>query len=231
VSKSDSPASRFDRRASSYEDSVLQQFLFVPVQQTALRLARQLQPQAGPILDVGCGTGQLLRHARPCYPTAQLVGVDLAGQMVATASTITPTTLDVRYVQGRAECLPFTDDVFDLVFTTLSLRHWTNLSAGIAEIGRVLTPGGLLVLADVLPSCRRGPDLPMLRRRHAAVPAELGSLLAAHRLAVIGSDHTRWFSLPDVQVIAARKPPQPQVSANLPTQGRLSRTQRRSPSG
>jgi predicted TPR repeat methyltransferase len=82
VSKSDSPASRFDRRASSYEDSVLQQFLFVPVQQTALRLARQLQPQAGPILDVGCGTGQLLRHARPCYPTAQLDGRDLAGQML-----------------------------------------------------------------------------------------------------------------------------------------------------
>ena len=161
MSEPDSPASRFDRRASSYQDSPLQQFLFVPVQQTALRLARQLQPQARRILDVGCGTGQLLRHARPCYPTAQLVGVDLAGQMVATARAITPTKLEVRYVHGRAECLPFTDEVFDLVFTTLSLRHWTDLSAGIAEIGRVLTPGGLLVLADVLPSChRRGPALP-----------------------------------------------------------------------
>jgi hypothetical protein len=98
------------------------------------------------------------------------------------------------------------------------LRHWTDLSAGIAEIGRVLTPGGLLVLADVFPSCRRrGPALPMLRRRHAAVPAELGTVLAAHRLAVIGSDHTPWFTLPDGQVIGARQPHQP--SANLPTQG------------
>jgi SAM-dependent methyltransferase len=139
--------------------------------------------------------------------------------MVATARAITPTKLEVRYVHGRAECLPFTDEVFDLVFTTLSLRHWTDLSAGIAETGRVLTPGGLLVLADVLPSChRRGPILPMLRHRHAIVPADLGAVLAAHRLAVIGSDHTHWFRLPDVQVIAARKPPQPQVSANLPTQ-------------
>jgi ubiquinone/menaquinone biosynthesis C-methylase UbiE len=208
--------SRFDRRASSYEDSTLQQFLFIPVQQTALQLALQLLPRARRVLDVGCGTGQLLRRARPCYPTAELVGVDLAGQMVATATTVTPTKLAVRYVHGRAECLPFTDDMFDLVFTTLSLRHWTDRLAGIAEIDRVLIPGGLLVLADVFPSCRRrGPAHPMLRRRHTAVPAELGAVLAAHHLAVMGSDHTRWFRQPDVQVIAARQPHQ--ASANLPT--------------
>jgi TrkA domain protein len=46
VSGLDSTASRFDRRASTYEDSTLQEFLFVPVQQTALRLALQLLPQA-----------------------------------------------------------------------------------------------------------------------------------------------------------------------------------------
>ena len=71
-----------------------------------------------------------------------LVGVDLAGKMVATATTITPGKLAICYVQSRAECLPFTDDAFHLVFTTLSLRHWTDLSAGIAEIGRVLTRVG-----------------------------------------------------------------------------------------
>jgi SAM-dependent methyltransferase len=51
-----------------------------------------------------------------------------------------------------AEHLPFTHEVFDLVFATLSLRHWTNPSAGIAEISRVLIPGGMLVLADVSPT-------------------------------------------------------------------------------
>jgi ubiquinone/menaquinone biosynthesis C-methylase UbiE len=204
VSELHSTPSRFDRRASTYEDSTLQQFLFVPVHHTALQLALQLLPQARRVLDVGCGTGRLLRRARQCYPTAELVGVDLAGRMVATASAVTPIKLAVRYVHGRAERLPFTDDVFDLVFATLSLRHWTDLSAGIAEIGRVLTPGGVLVLADVFPSCRRrGPAVPMLRRRHAVVPAQLGTVLAAHRLTVIGCDQTRWFSLPDVQVVAA----------------------------
>jgi ubiquinone/menaquinone biosynthesis C-methylase UbiE len=201
--------SRFDRWASSYEDNTLQEHLFVPVHQTTLQLALQLLAHPRRILDVGCGTGRLLRQARPCYPTAELVGVDLAGQMVATATAVTPTRLAVGYVHGRVECLPFTSEVFDLVFTTLSLRHWTDLPAGIGEIGRVLTPGGVVVLADVFPSCRRGPALTMRRRRHAVVPAELAMALAAHHLDVIGRDHTSWFRLPDVQIIAARQQRQP----------------------
>jgi hypothetical protein len=115
VSELDSTLRRFDRRASTYEDSTLQQFLFVPVQQTALRLALKLLPRARQVLDVGCGTGRLLRRARPCYPTAELVGVDLAGRMVATAIAVTPAKLAVRYVHASAERLPFTDNVFDLV--------------------------------------------------------------------------------------------------------------------
>jgi ubiquinone/menaquinone biosynthesis C-methylase UbiE len=218
VTELHSTPSRFDRRASTYEDSTLQQFLFGPVHQTALQLALQLLPQARRVLDVGCGTGRLLRHARQCYPTAELVGVDLAGRMVAAASAVTSSKLAVRYVHARAERMPFSDGVFDLVFATLSLRHWTNPPAGIAEVARVLTPNGVVVLADIFRSCpRRGPAVPMLRRRHAVVPAELGALLAAQRLAVVGSDHTRWFRQPDVQVIAAQQPHQ--ASANLLTQG------------
>jgi SAM-dependent methyltransferase len=80
------------------------------------------------------------------------VGVDLAAQIVAAAIAVTPTQLGVRYIRACAEHLPFTHDVFDLVFATLSLRHWTNPSAGIAEISRVLIPGWMLVLADVSPT-------------------------------------------------------------------------------
>ena len=201
-------SSRFDLRASSYEDSVLQEFLFVPVQQAALQLGRRFLPQAGRILDVGCGTGRLLRSARRCYPGAELVGVDLAGRMVAAAIAVTPTRLAVRYVQARAERLPFPDGVFDLVFATLSLRHWASLPAGIAEVARVLSPGGVIVLADIFRNCpRRNPSVPMWRRRrHTLAPAELAAVLAAQRLEVTGAAPARWFGLPDVQVLAASRP-------------------------
>jgi ubiquinone/menaquinone biosynthesis C-methylase UbiE len=223
VSELDPALSRFDRRASSYEDSPLQEFLFVPVQRTALQLALRLLPQAQSVLDVGCGTGRLLRHARQCYPMAELVGVDLAGRMVATAIAVTPTKLAVRYVHARAERLPFSDGMFDLAFATLSLRHWTNPPAGIAELARVLTPSGVVVLADVFRTCRRrGSAVHLLRRRrHPLVPAELDAVLAAHRLEVIGCEHTRWFGLPDVQVLAVQQPHR--ASAKLPTTGDPSR--------
>jgi predicted TPR repeat methyltransferase len=95
--------SRFDRWASSYEDNTLQQYLYVPVHQTALRLALQLLPHPRRVLDVSCGTGRLLRQARRCYPTAELAGVDLASQMVAAASAVTPARLAVGMeVIGRA---------------------------------------------------------------------------------------------------------------------------------
>jgi SAM-dependent methyltransferase len=71
--------------------------------------------------------------------------------MLATANALTPAKLSVDFIRAQAEQLPFPDAVFDLVLTTLSLRHWTDPPAGIAEIGRVLTVDGVLILADVFP--------------------------------------------------------------------------------
>lgn len=210
--------SRFDLRASTYDDSVLQEFLFVPVHQRALQLGRRLLPQAGGVLDVGCGTGRLLRAARGCYPAAELVGVDLAGRMVASAIAVTPTRLAVRYVQARAECLPFPDASFDLVFATMSLRHWANLPAGIAEAARVLSPPGMIVLGDIFGSCpRRDPRVPSVRRRRIPAPAELEAVLACQQLEVAGVARARWFGLPDVQVLAV----QPRCRSRHLQRGRL----------
>jgi SAM-dependent methyltransferase len=198
---------RFDRWASTYDASPLQPALFAPVHQTTLQLAQQHLPDAHRVLDVGCGTGRLLRQARQRYWWAELVGVDLARGMVAAAIAATSTKLGIRYIRAGAERLPFTEEVFDLVFATMSMRHWTDRAAGIAEISRVLTPGGMLVLADVFPSSPRPTLLGsmLLRRRRPSLPGELDAALTAHRLAIVDCNHTPWFSLPDAQVVAAQR--------------------------
>lgn len=200
-------AANFDAWAGEYEHSQLQSTLYVPVHQTTLRLALRLVPSPRRILDVGCGTARLLRQAGRHYPQAELVGVDLAWQMITTARSQMPAEQAIRYVHADVEDLPFAPDTFDLVFATLSLRHWTDPDAGIAQIARVLAPSGVLVVAEVFRTCqRRTRAISAPRRRRPAVPTELATVLAAHRLAVIAHDRTPWFALPDVQIIAAQTP-------------------------
>lgn len=82
-------ATRFEAPAAGYEHSALQPVLYEPVQHRVLELARRLVRQPRRIVDVGCGTGRLLRQARRQHPAAVLVGVDIAWAMVATASAAT----------------------------------------------------------------------------------------------------------------------------------------------
>src|SRR6266536_408250 len=176
-------ATRFDAWASTYEHSVLQPTLYVPAQQRALQLVRQLMPRPQRLLDVGCGTGRLLRQARHQYPEALLVGIATAWGMVASAAATTNAELAIHHVRAAAEQLPFADRTFDLVMATMSLRHWTDPATAIAQIDRVLIPGGALVVA-----------------------AEFAAVLPAKGLLVVGCDRLPWFRLPDIHVIAARKP-------------------------
>ncbi len=206
----------FDAWAGDYERSPLQPTLYLPVHRSTLRLARRLVPRPRRILDLGCGTARLLCQARQYYPHAELVGVDPARQMLTTARSRTSPQLRIRYVHAAAEQLPFACDTFDLVLATLSLRHWTDQDAGIGQVARARTPGGVLVVADVFPTRRHRIGVAgSPRRRRLAVPAELATVLGAHGLAVIAQDRTPWFALPDVQVIAAHKPVVGQLSRTV----------------
>ncbi len=138
---------RFDRWAATYDRSALQRLFFGPVHSKMLDLLAQEGPTDPPgrILDVGCGTGRLLRAASARWPEAQLFGVDPAEQMVSEAKRHHP---NATFKPGSAESLPFPDQTADLVLSSISFHHWADHSKGLQEIARVLRPGGWLCLAD-----------------------------------------------------------------------------------
>src|SRR5713226_7448543 len=96
---------RFNRWATTYDRHWMQRIIFDPIQRTVLEVAAE---QVGPaaILDVGCGTGKLLKSARARFPGARLVGVDAATEMVKFAQSSTPDG-SIEFRQATAEDLPF----------------------------------------------------------------------------------------------------------------------------
>lgn len=137
---------RFDRWSETYEDSWLQRWLFERVHKAVLNVVAQRGIEPGVILDVGCGTGKLLRAAGARWPNAQLIGVDPAQGMVKVAQRLNP---DATFLVGTAESLPLADYSVDLVLSTASFHHWHDHAAGVREVARVLRPGGSFFLADV----------------------------------------------------------------------------------
>lgn len=136
---------RFDQWASTYEHSWLQRAFFDRAHQATLALAANIVREPVSILDVGCGTGKLLRRAATYWPEAHLIGVDPANGMIEMAKRLTP---NATFSTGMAEALPLQDASVDLALSTISFHHWQDQAAGIREIARVLRPGGYFLLVD-----------------------------------------------------------------------------------
>lgn len=135
---------RFDRWGSTYERSWMQQRLFDPVHSAVLhQAASRFKPAS--VLDIGCGSGRLLRKVHDYWPQAQLSGVDPAQGMLEVARQFTP---EARFYLGSGEALPLEDASVDLALSTISFHHWQDQAAGVREVARVLRPGGYFLLAD-----------------------------------------------------------------------------------
>jgi len=111
----------------------------------------QLQP-GDAVLDVGCGTGTLaLEVARRVGRTGRVAGIDPSPQQIARArAKAARRNAPIEFQIGVIEQLAFTDQTFDVVFSTLMMHHLPAplKRQGLAEIARVLKPGGRLVIAD-----------------------------------------------------------------------------------
>jgi ubiquinone/menaquinone biosynthesis C-methylase UbiE len=108
---------------------------------------------AGRLLDIGTGPGRLLIALRRLAPELELTGVDISEAMVAqAAANMAAAGLSdkVRVQQAGAKQLPFEDNSFDIVISTASLHHWKQPQESMAEVHRVLKPGGFALLYDLV---------------------------------------------------------------------------------
>jgi ubiquinone/menaquinone biosynthesis C-methylase UbiE len=147
-SKSEDDIKHFNLLAATYDQSVMQWWYFRPIHSAMLDLLEKEKTTEPPhsILDVGCGTGRLLRAASIRWPQAKLFGVDPAEQMISEAKRLNP---NITFMVGKAESLPFPDQSIDLVLSSLSFHHWADQSKGLRETARVLRRGGKFCLADL----------------------------------------------------------------------------------
>ena len=185
----------FDVRAPGYEDGWLGRLHHQIADRTA-DLALTLTPAPRRILDVGCGTGYLLRQLAARCPQAELAGIDPAPAMIEAARAAAAGDR-LQLVAGTAEELPWPAGTFDLVVSTTSFDHWADQRAGLAQCARVLAPGGWLVLTDQF-SAWLWPTLIGSRRDKARTRRRATRLLTA-----AGFQPIQWHDLYAVIIRAA----------------------------
>ena len=93
------------------------------------------------VLDIGCGEGQTTRAAS--VGSQLTVGLDASWAQVSVAGE---RALSEKYVRGSASDLPFRASSFDAVLACLVFEHVTDMSVAVAEVSRILVPGGRFVL-------------------------------------------------------------------------------------
>jgi len=170
----------------------------------AARRRELLAGARGSVLEIGAGTGLNLRH----YP-ARLEELVLAepGEPMADRIDLSraPDEVPVRLVRAPAEDLPFADETFDTVVSTLVLCTVSDPTRAVSELGRVLKPGGRLLFCEHVeaePGWRRA-----LQRRSVRPWAAFADGCRCDRptlatiesqLQVESAEHGRWRGMPAI---------------------------------
>ena len=137
----------FDRIAGFYDvmNSVMTAGLHHRWRARAADLAA-LDP-GGRALDVACGTGDLaIELARRVGPTGEVIGSDFSEEMLSRARAKAP---ELRWEWGNALELPYDDGAFDASTVGFGARNFSDLDRGLAEMARVVRPGGRVVILEI----------------------------------------------------------------------------------
>jgi SAM-dependent methyltransferase len=146
-------------------------------------------PLSARVLEVGCGPGHLSNRLARDHDL-DVTGLDLDPAMIERANANAERSFKVdrrapSFLVGDVASLPFDDSSFDLIVSTFSMHHWSDPTAGLAEVARVLRPGGRALIWDLREGC------PLFFHGHAPDPTELvrGSPL---RLVTVRPWHWPW---------------------------------------
>jgi demethylmenaquinone methyltransferase/2-methoxy-6-polyprenyl-1,4-benzoquinol methylase len=134
----------------------------------------------GVALDVATGTGDLALELARTRGVTSVVGVDLLETMVARAARKQArkrTRVPVDFMVGDALSLPFPDGAFACVTSAFALRNVPDLEGALAEMMRVVRPGGRVLSLETLPA-QGGIFKPMVRLYFNTAVPFLGSLVA-----------------------------------------------------
>jgi ubiquinone/menaquinone biosynthesis C-methylase UbiE len=94
------------------------------------------------VLEVGCGKGRFLKALHSSRPGVECTGVDISPSMLR---DVPP---DIRTLRGSLESIPCADDSYDVVFSVEAIEHSPNPTAAVAELIRVVKPGGWVIVID-----------------------------------------------------------------------------------
>jgi malonyl-CoA O-methyltransferase len=141
-------ARSFGAASRGYDDAATLQSLVRNELLSRLILLRTA-PRA--VLDLGAGTGQGARALKRAYPRAQVSAVDFSPEMLQQGRRHSRFWRPIRCIEADARSLPIESASIDLVFTSLMLQWVEPLDDALAEIRRVLRPGGLMLASSFGP--------------------------------------------------------------------------------
>ena len=142
----------FNRAAKSYDNNAI---LHEEVLKRMLQRLQYIRHQPETILDFGCATGKGVRGLQKVYPRARVIACDMAYEMLLRARANYRLLSKRRLVTADLERLPFAEQAFDLVFSSLTLQWSNDLGATLKEFARISRPGTLLLFASFGPGTLR----------------------------------------------------------------------------
>ncbi|MFD2825432.1 bifunctional demethylmenaquinone methyltransferase/2-methoxy-6-polyprenyl-1,4-benzoquinol methylase UbiE [Leeuwenhoekiella polynyae] len=149
-SKREQVEQMFDTISGEYDglNRVISFGIDIKWRKKVVKMVAATQPQR--ILDVATGTGDLAINLAETK-AEKIIGLDIsAGMLNVGKEKISAKNLDqtIEMVQGDSENLPFEDNYFDAITVAFGIRNFETLEKGLAEILRVLKPGGIFVILE-----------------------------------------------------------------------------------